>query len=135
MLEKEIKKQAKRLSRLLVDSEEFQNLVKAQQAVHKDQDAYQIMMDYQKLGMEANNNRMMGIAMSQKEMQALSAQEAKVQANTLLKHWDKSQTVFNKMMEEVLQVIREELSAKPPAREQKTGPTNSERVDIFSQTH
>lgn len=134
MVESEVKKHSKLLSRVIVESEEFQNLIKAQEAVNSDLNAYQIMMDYQKLGMEANNNRMKGIALSPKEIKALTEQETKVQNNSVLKHWDYCQTTFNNMMEDVLKTIREGLSGKPVRESKKKASSNSsERLNIYSQ--
>lgn len=107
MVENEIKKQSIQLSRLIVDSEEFRNLHTAQKAVKDDPVAYQIMVDYQKLGMKANNNAMRGIAVSQEEMKAITEQEAKIQGNKTLQHWNNCQNTFSKMMESILTTIQQ----------------------------
>jgi len=112
MVRNEIKQQAIYLSRLLVETEEYQNLIEAQTAVKGDPVAYQIMMDYQKLGMEANNNMMRGITMSPGEMKAIAEQEARIQGNKKLQHWSECQTIFSKMMEEVLQIIQQALTGE-----------------------
>lgn len=110
MEENEIKKQSMLLSQLIVESEEYENLIKAQEGVKEDLDAFRLMIAYQTLGKEASQKTAQGLTLSKEEMRVLSEQEAKINNNKAIQYWGECQTIFSKMLADVLEIIQQGLS-------------------------
>lgn len=133
MIPKEIEKQSLKLSQLIVNSDEYQNLIKAQDVVKNDPAAYNIVMDYQKLGSEANNKIMQGIALSQKEILAISEQERKIKGNTTVQYWSECQNVFSKMMEDILRTIQQGLTNNSACDDTEYFSGDTGRINLYSE--
>lgn len=105
-----IREQAIHLSKLVIASEEYQNLKKAQKLVQDDPQAMAIMLDYQTLGMEANQKIMRGSALSPEEIRGLNEKEMLIKGNKKLQEWSNFQIIFSKMMEDMLKLIQQGLT-------------------------
>lgn len=101
-----IAEKAKELGEMIVDSSEYDELKEAEQAMEGNDEAKEILEEFQaqqkKMQMAQQNGKQITQDM-QKEMQGL---QAKMEQNEKIKEFMEAQQKFNKVMQTVNQVIQ-----------------------------
>lgn len=110
MSKEDIIRQAMELGQALASSEELEQLKEAQQAVTRDDAAYNTIMQYQHLRNMADSKLRQGIALSSDEEARLEQAEKAVQNDSKIQLLMTSQENFDNLMQSVYFVINQAIS-------------------------
>ncbi|GAB6159081.1 YlbF/YmcA family competence regulator [Desulfotomaculum varum] len=110
------------LGKKLSATEEYQRVLEAQRAVAQDQEARNLVKDFQQLQQAYQRMQMMGHRLSEDNLKTLEEAEKKASAHPLVKDYLNAQAVFYEVVNEVNLKIQEGLKGTPAAEQpQETG--------------
>ena len=104
-----INEKAQSLAQEIAQTSEYEELKNAEQVMHADEEAKDLLDDYQSTQKRLQMAQSNGQQVSSKQQKKLQNLQAKMQSNDKIKKFMEKQQEFNQLMQNVNQIISKEL--------------------------
>ncbi|MFW5998270.1 MAG: YlbF family regulator [Halanaerobiaceae bacterium] len=100
-----VKEKAEELAEEIIETEEYQELKKAEENMHDDEEAENLLNEYQSTQQRLQMAQSNGQNISSQQQKKFQNLQTKMQSNSEIKNFMEKQQEFNKVMQEVNQTI------------------------------